>query len=131
MWRVGVPSATAEVRECFWLPCRLQCRGIAPLRQPAETCEKPRRQTSERRTFLATRVGAAIYLSKPKSRDETSNRWVSNDCVGVGRSDVSVAGLPLLPRDVPVAKAVRSWQRGPHRVVDFNDVAAFGVGGGP
>src|ERR1700737_891225 len=84
MSRVRVPSATRHVRECFWLADLLHCRGIAPLRQPAETCEKPRRQTSERRTFLATRVGAAIYLSKPRSRDETSNRWVSNDGIGVG-----------------------------------------------
>jgi len=84
----------------------LHCRGIAPLRQPAETCEKPRRQTSERPTFLATRVGAAIYLSKPRSRDETSNRWVSNDGVGVGRRRGVVgadtaAAQPLLCRPPP------------------------------
>src|SRR3982074_3401118 len=43
------------------------------------------------------------------------------------RCGFGLARRPLLPRDVPVAKPVRSWQRGPHRVDHFNDVPAFGV----
>src|ERR1700694_4320332 len=42
-------------------------------------------------------------------------------------SDVGVAGLPLVPGNVPVPEPFGARQRRSHRVDDFDDVAALGV----
>ena len=68
--------------------------------------------------------------SSPVTHPETAG--AVRDVFATGRatrltSDAGVAGLPLLPRDVPVPEPVGAGQHRSHRIDDLDDVAAFGV----